>query len=186
MFQHFVDLTEDIYFHKNSVLPTLNRVCTKEYKVPGTNVTLEKGTSVFIPVFSLQRDEKYYSDPEKFDPTRFFNENKSGKTFNEMPYLPFGDGPRNCIGIIIIIIVFIISHYININNYYYNLRNCIGMRMGRMSTTVGLATILENYVVSLGHQHIGQQMQFSKNTFVLTPAAGINLKFTRRHLKTEL
>lgn len=77
----------------------MNRECTKDYKVPGTDITIEKGTSIFIPAFALQRDEKYYPEPEKFDPERFSNENKSQKTFNEMPYLPFGDGPRNCIGL---------------------------------------------------------------------------------------
>lgn len=67
--------------------------------MPGTDIVLEKGTSVFIPAFSLQRDEIYWPDPTKFDPMRFSSENKNRKTFAEMPYLPFGDGPRNCIGL---------------------------------------------------------------------------------------
>lgn len=60
------------------------------------------------------------------------------------------------------------------------------MRMGKLSTKVGIASILEKYTVSLGEQHIGRELEFSKTSFILTPATGINLKFTPRHLKTEL
>lgn len=74
-------------------LPILSRECTKEYKLPGTDTVLEKGTPVFIPIMAIQRDEKYYPDPLKFDPDRF--NDKSAIT--PMTHLPFGDGPRTCI-----------------------------------------------------------------------------------------
>ncbi|GBP09515.1 Cytochrome P450 9e2 [Eumeta japonica] len=59
-------------------------------------LALEKGTSVIIPVQALQRDPKYFPNPEKFDPDRFSAENKA--KLPSCVYLPFGDGPRNCIG----------------------------------------------------------------------------------------
>lgn len=40
---------------KYCVVPTLNRVCTKEYRIPGTKIVLEKGTAIMIPAYSLQR-----------------------------------------------------------------------------------------------------------------------------------
>lgn len=49
-----------------------------------------------IPIWSLHRDPKYYDDPEKFDPERFYDENKH--KIKPYTYLPFGIGPRNCIG----------------------------------------------------------------------------------------
>jgi cytochrome P450 family 6 len=76
--------------------PFLIRECTKKYKIPGTNVTIEKGTSIIIPVIGLHRDQKYYPDPEKFDPDRFSEEMKNKKP--QFTYLPFGEGPRICIG----------------------------------------------------------------------------------------
>ncbi|XP_068905352.1 cytochrome P450 6a2-like isoform X1 [Tenebrio molitor] len=76
-------------------LPMLNRICVKPYRVPGTEVVIEEGTPVIISLLGLQRDPEYYPEPLKFDPERFSNEN------NIVPYtyLPFGDGPRNCIGL---------------------------------------------------------------------------------------
>jgi cytochrome P450 family 6 len=76
--------------------PFLPRECTKNYTLPGTDITIEKGTLIIIPVMGLHRDQKYYPDPEKFDPDRFSEEMKNNKP--QFAYLPFGEGPRVCIG----------------------------------------------------------------------------------------
>lgn len=48
----------------------------------------------------LQNDPKYFSDPDKFIPERWLRDNaeKSDKLSNPFVYLPFGFGPRSCIG----------------------------------------------------------------------------------------
>lgn len=79
----------------------VERVCTKEYtinpKSPNEReVLVEKGVSISIPVIAIHRDSQYYSDPERFDPERFSEENKAKLVPGA--YLPFGVGPRNCIG----------------------------------------------------------------------------------------
>lgn len=71
-------------------------MCTKDYKLEGTDVVIEEGTSILIPALGLQRDPEYYPDPLKWDPERFNDANKS--QHNSGAYVPFGDGPRNCIG----------------------------------------------------------------------------------------
>lgn len=76
----------------------LARVCTKTYKIPGTPIQLDKGTAVLVPVYAIHHDEKYYNDPEKFDPDRFTKENINARLSGT--YMPFGDGPRICIGYI--------------------------------------------------------------------------------------
>lgn len=60
------------------------------------HLRIEKDVTVWVPVYSLHHDEKYFPNPDRFDPERFSDENKE----NIVPftYLPFGAGPRNCIG----------------------------------------------------------------------------------------
>ncbi|KAJ9594998.1 hypothetical protein L9F63_013720 [Diploptera punctata] len=78
-------------------LPNLIRTCTKPYTIPGTNVLLEKGTPVIIPIYSIHRDPLYFSDPDRFDPERFTEYNKEKRP--QYTYMPFGEGPRICIGL---------------------------------------------------------------------------------------
>ncbi|EAT47609.1 AAEL001312-PA [Aedes aegypti] len=76
-----------------------NRVCVKPYTFEdheGTKVTIEKGQLIQIPVQSFHRDPSFFPDPYRFDPERFSEENKH--KINQDAFLPFGSGPRNCIG----------------------------------------------------------------------------------------
>lgn len=45
----------------------------------------------------MLHDPKYYPDPETFNPERFSDDNKTN--IEPITYLPFGIGPRNCIGL---------------------------------------------------------------------------------------
>ncbi|XP_058837443.1 cytochrome P450 9e2-like [Topomyia yanbarensis] len=76
----------------------VDRLCISDYRVDDgrLNFTIEKGVGVWIPIHGLHRDPKYFPDPERFDPERFNDENKG--SINMGAYLPFGVGPRNCIG----------------------------------------------------------------------------------------
>lgn len=76
--------------------PGLLRVCTKKFKIPESNIHLETGTKVLVPLYSLHYDPKYYPQPHSFDPQRFTEENKASRPRGT--FLPFGDGPRICIG----------------------------------------------------------------------------------------
>lgn len=53
--------------------------------------------TLIIPIYGFQHDPEYYPDPEKFDPERFSPEIKSER--HQFSYLPFGEGPRNCVGL---------------------------------------------------------------------------------------
>lgn len=79
----------------------MDRVCNKPYELPppregGKPYTIQPGDVVYNVVNSIHMDPKYYPDPEKFDPDRFSDENK--KNIKPFTYMPFGMGPRNCIG----------------------------------------------------------------------------------------
>lgn len=78
-----------------------DRVCNKPYTIQPVNsnekpLVVEKNEIIWIPIYGLHRDAKYFPEPDKFDPERFNDENKH--TINPYTYLPFGIGPRNCIG----------------------------------------------------------------------------------------
>ncbi|KAL1509576.1 hypothetical protein ABEB36_004288 [Hypothenemus hampei] len=80
---------------------SIDRVCTKPYtiepKYPDEKpVHLKVGDICLLPMFGLHRDPKYFPKPEVFDPERFSDENRD--QIIPYSYIPFGSGPRNCIG----------------------------------------------------------------------------------------
>lgn len=76
-------------------LPLLNRECNKDYPIPGTNHIIKKGTAVIISQMGIARDPEYFPDPDTFRPERFSDEVPA---YNTDAYIPFGEGPRACIG----------------------------------------------------------------------------------------
>ncbi|KAL6035176.1 hypothetical protein STEG23_011471 [Scotinomys teguina] len=70
------------------------RDCKQDVEIGG--VFIPKGTTVMIPTYTLQRDPQYWPEPEEFRPERFSKENKG--SIDPYVYLPFGNGPRNCLG----------------------------------------------------------------------------------------
>ncbi|XP_055632485.1 probable cytochrome P450 6d5 [Toxorhynchites rutilus septentrionalis] len=91
-----LDLCVKETLRKYPGLPILNRECTQDYKVSDSEVVIKKGTQVIIPIHAYSADEKYFPDPDRYHPKRFDPETKS---YDENAYAPFGEGPRNCIGI---------------------------------------------------------------------------------------
>jgi cytochrome P450 len=49
---------------------------------------------VILPIYALHRHKKLWQNPDQFDPDRFADP----KAIDRFAYLPFGDGPRICIG----------------------------------------------------------------------------------------
>lgn len=73
-----------------------DRNCEEDYKLPNTEITVPKGTTVAIPTYAVHHDSDNYPNPESFEPTRFLAENRD--KIKPYTYLPFGAGPRNCVG----------------------------------------------------------------------------------------
>ncbi|XP_049839113.1 cytochrome P450 6k1-like [Schistocerca gregaria] len=130
------------------VVNFLDRRSTRDYKIPGTSVVLPKDTGVVISVLGLHYDPRYWQRPHHFIPDRFSEENSKGRP--NYTYLPFGDGPRQC----------------------------IGMRMGLMQVRLGLAHILSNFVVG-PTVHTPVPLPLDPKTFLRRPLGPLLLSFQK-------
>lgn len=70
---------------KYPAVPFLNRECTMDYTIPGTDQVVPRGTAIILPIFGLHTDPEHFTDPEKFDPSRFEKDNP------DLPYYPVGN-----------------------------------------------------------------------------------------------
>ena len=75
--------------------PRTNRECKQACAVTD-DLIIEEGVDVNFPIFLLHRNPEYWPNPDKFDPERF-NPNTE-QSYPAFAYLPFGEGPRHCIG----------------------------------------------------------------------------------------
>ncbi len=75
-------------------VPMLSRQAIADITIGGH--AIKAGTSIVMPIYAIHRHHKRWRDPDVFDPTRFAPENEAG--ISRYQYLPFGAGPRICIG----------------------------------------------------------------------------------------
>ncbi|XP_048223856.1 cytochrome P450 3A9-like [Perognathus longimembris pacificus] len=90
----YLDMVVNETFRLFPVSSRLERVCKKDIKV--NEIFIPKGIVVTIPAYALHHDPRCWEDPEEFHPERFSKKNKDN--IDSCMYLPFGAGPRNCIG----------------------------------------------------------------------------------------
>ncbi|XP_077976970.1 cytochrome P450 3A24-like isoform X2 [Glandiceps talaboti] len=72
----------------------LDRICEKDIII--RDIPINKGVTVAINLWVIQHDPEIYPEPDKFIPERYSTEEKANRP--TMTWLPFGAGPRNCIG----------------------------------------------------------------------------------------
>ncbi|KAK0089207.1 hypothetical protein PV326_004555 [Microctonus aethiopoides] len=111
----YLDMVVAETLRKYPPLPFLDRMAHADYKVPNSDLIIEKGMPILISVTGTHYNPEYFPDPDKFDPERFSEENK--KLRNSCVYFPFGEGPHTC----------------------------IGMRIGLLQTKLGVIKLLTKY-----------------------------------------
>ncbi len=75
-------------------VPLLARQCVAATRLNGVEVM--PGATVAMPIYALHRHAKRWEDPDAFDPARFAPEGEA--KIPRYQYMPFGAGPRICIG----------------------------------------------------------------------------------------
>ncbi|CAG2171321.1 unnamed protein product, partial [Oppiella nova] len=77
-------------------LPYLDAVVSETLRMHSPGVKVTVGQNIDIPIYAIHHCEEFYPEPFKFDPDPIMPENR----YKVLPYtyLPFGAGPRNCIG----------------------------------------------------------------------------------------
>lgn len=113
----YLNMVIDETLRKHPSVDFLMRTANNAYPVPDSDLVIPKGTLLIIPTYALQHDPDYFPDPDRFDPERFNETNRAKR--HPFVYLPFGEGPRNC----------------------------IGMRFGLMQIRVGLIAMLREFRV---------------------------------------
>ncbi len=73
--------------------PVIAREITQDIELGGTMI--KAGTIGWVPIYVIHRHEKYWDRPNCFLPERFGSDREAPSNFQ---YLPFGAGPRICIG----------------------------------------------------------------------------------------
>uniref|UniRef100_A0A1A9W8I1 Cytochrome P450 n=1 Tax=Glossina brevipalpis TaxID=37001 RepID=A0A1A9W8I1_9MUSC len=84
-------IKESLRFY--TVVPFFSRQVTEDLRVG--SIIVPKKVNVAVFAYMTHRDERYYPQPEKFDPTRFLQNDHNSHTHS---FVPFSAGPRNCIG----------------------------------------------------------------------------------------
>jgi cytochrome P450 len=74
----------------------IGRKALQDFEVSGFRIPA--GTNVVVSQWVLHRDPQFYPDPERFDPERWREESAGRRTLPKFVYLPFGAGPRACVG----------------------------------------------------------------------------------------
>ena len=77
-----------------SPVPTLTRIAKRDMDLDGLKVVA--GSLIFIPIYAVHRHRHLWEDPDRFDPERFAPGREGA--YSRYQYLPFGAGPRICIG----------------------------------------------------------------------------------------
>ncbi|KAG4079242.1 hypothetical protein HA402_006965 [Bradysia odoriphaga] len=122
--------------------PFTARVANENYEYQG--IVIPKGAGVFIGVSAIHNDPKLWPEPEEFRPERFESD------FDKLTYLPFGGGPRNC----------------------------LGMRFAYMEIELALANLILNYRFEPGPS-TEKKIKTMETFATLIPQNGVFCKVTR-------
>jgi len=152
----YLDMVISETLRKYPPVILLDRLCVKRYELPPSqpdykNIIVEPNNTMQFPVYAIHHDPQYFPDPDKFDPERFSDENKD--KILPYTYLPFGHGPRKC----------------------------IGNRFVLMETKILIAHLLQKFILKTTEKTV-EPMVYSKKEFGLQPVGGFWIGLEKRKI----
>lgn len=126
----------------------LNREATESVQLGQYHIP--KGTKLFINIYSLHHEEKFFPQPLSFRPERFL---EGQETHHAYAYIPFGAGPRKC----------------------------IGHRFATMEGVVALVRLYQQFTFSVNQEKHGNKPLEQQSLITLMPKGGIWLNVHARH-----
>ncbi|XP_072938204.1 cytochrome P450 6k1-like [Epargyreus clarus] len=137
-------------FRKYQPMAWLDRIGTRDYAIDD-KLTIPAGTPIYVNVMGMHYDPNYFPEPNKFDPDRFLPENECN--IKKFTYMPFGEGPRIC----------------------------IGQRFGLANMRNSLATLVLNYELKpFPNTPKPADIEIEKNGLFLTPGEPLYVDFVPR------
>nr|ARO50428.1 cytochrome P450 [Chironomus tentans] len=82
---------------KYPIFDTAMRQSSKDFKIPNSNLVIPGKSMIMIPTIGIHNDDRFYKNPDKFDPERFNEENVQKR--HPLAFIPFSEGPRICLGL---------------------------------------------------------------------------------------
>ncbi|RZC38640.1 p450 domain containing protein [Asbolus verrucosus] len=145
---NYLDAVVTETLRKDPPVFALSKTCTKPYTYQSSSNDGYKNISKKALVHGLQHDAKFYQGPEKFFPERFLGDRKND--LNKYTYLPFGEGPRMC----------------------------LGLRFGLMQVKAALIHIIKNFIVTLNNK-TQVPLKLNPTYPMMSPVGGLWLNFSK-------
>ncbi|XP_060817375.1 cytochrome P450 6k1-like [Bombus pascuorum] len=148
----YLDMVISETFRKYPLLAFLDRIALTDYKVPNSDLVIEKGTPIYVSMMGLHYDPRYFPNPEKYDPLGFTEEAKN--TRRNFIYLSFGDFSRMWQKIYafqyrFVSFNFLLAVTFNFTHDNFSLLFFVsGMPLGLMQSKLGVVQILKDHEVS--------------------------------------
>ncbi|CAH2107640.1 unnamed protein product [Euphydryas editha] len=131
-------------------LGNLHRVCAAKYTIPQLGISIDPDVKIIIPIQAIQNDKRYFENPEVFNPERFADDKMND--LHKYIFLPFGEGPRAC----------------------------IGARLGQMQSIAGLAAVLHKFTVEPSEKSVRKIKMNPRLNIVQGVLNGIPLRLKLR------
>ena len=158
---------------------------------------IPKGTGVHVALWAMQHDERWWQDAEAFKPERWLGDKTGGDRSDGLAYMPFGVGPRMCIGIKLAreLSLLVLCHVMLSFTVAVQCHCCAVQCYAALSLMAGDAGAVEEAIIALVRLNQDYTFQLSdkllsaslevKQSVTMSPKGGVPVTVQRRSCSAE-